>query len=327
MKANLAVQRFDMVGSGFVAPNSGLAGSIDFSGTLASDGKKMRSQGQASAEKLQVIKGGSPAGSPVSLSYAVDYDLSQQNGTIPDAKIGYGKAIARLNGNYRMLGDSLSLKIRMHGTDMPVQDIKSLLPAFGVTLPKGASLEGGVVNADLTAEGPIEKMVTAGSASISKTRLVGFDLAGKMAVVAALAGIKSNPETEIEKFATGIRMSPDGIQVSGLQLIAPALGELTGDGVVGPDQSLDFKMQALLKPSGGLGLSLVRMIRKSGDSLNVPFFVRGTASDPKFVADVRKAADSLLESTFSKQGTQQGQTGAGKLLGDALRDLLQKKKQ
>ena len=327
LKAKLAVQHFDMVGSGFVAPNSGLAGIVDFSGTLVSDGGKVQSNGHAAADKLQVIKGGSPASKPVSLAYSVGYDLAQHSGTLSDARLEYGEAVAHLNGNYQMLGDSLSLKMRMRGSDMPVQDIKTLLPAFGVTLPKGATLEGGVANADLTAEGPIEKMVTAGSANISKTRLIGFDLAGKMAIVAVLAGLKSKPETDIERFASGVRMSPEGIQVKGLQLIVPALGELSGDGVIRPDQSLDFKMRALLKPSGGLGLGLVRLMKGSGGTLTVPFFVRGTASEPKFVADAKKAADSLLESTLSKQGTQGGQTGTNKLLGDALRDLLQKKKQ
>jgi len=115
-------------------------------------------------------------------------------------------------------------------------------------------------------------------------------------------------------------LTPERIQVSNLILIAPALGELSGEGTISPDQSLDFKMQALLKPSGSLGY-LVK-----GSKLNVPFFVRGFASDPKFVPDVTGAAGSLLESVLSEQSVKEEQPGSGQTLGDALRDLLQKKK-
>jgi hypothetical protein len=202
------------------------------------------------------------------------------------------------------------MKMNLRGTNMPVEDLTALFPAFGITLPKGASLQGGSLNADLTAEGPMEKMVTAGTTEISRTRLVGFDLAGKMSALARLANIQSNQQTEIEKFSSGLRLAPEGIQVSDLQLILPALGELSGAGRIARDQSLDFTMQAMLKPSGGLA--------RLSKGLNIPFSVRGTASDPKFIPDMKKAAGGLLGSATSGQGG-----GAG--LGNTLRDPLKKK--
>ncbi len=323
LAANLAVTHFDLIASGFAEPGSGLAGLFDFSGTVTSDGRQAQSKGNATANKLQVVKGGSPAGQPVSLAYSVGYDLANRRGILSDSKIQYGKAIAHLNGNYEMREDNLFMKMRMRGTNMPVQDIAALLPAFGVTLPKGASLQGGLLNADLAAEGPVEKMVTTGTADISKTRLVGFDLAGKMATVAMLAGIQSSQETEIEKFASGMRMAPEGIQVSNLMLIMPALGQLSGAGNISASQSLDFTMRAILKPGGTLGAGLTRLVK--GGTLNVPFFVRGTASDPKFVPDVKNAASGLLESVISGQGGKEGGS-TGESLGNTLRDLFKKKK-
>ncbi len=324
LTADLAVTNFDLVASGFVEPDAGMAGLLNFSGVLTSDGRQAQSKGRATADRLLLVKGGAPANRPVSLDYSLNYGLADHKGSLSDAKIQYGKAIAHLNGNYEMREDNLAMKMRLRGQDMPVQDLTGLLPAFGVTLPKGASLQGGTLNADLTAEGPMEKMVTTGTADVAKTRLVGFDLAGKMATVATLAGIQSNQETEIEKFASGVRMTPQGIQVSDLLLIAPALGELSGAGRVGADQSLDFTMRAMLKPGGALGAGLTRLVK--GGTLNVPFFVRGTASDPKFVPDVKKAAGGLLESVISGQGTKEGQSDTGTTLGNALRDLLKKKK-
>ncbi len=318
--AALAATHFNLVSSGFVAPDSGIGGLIDFSGNLDSNGRLLQSKGNARVDKLQLVKAGSPAAQPVSLQYAVNYDLTSQTGTINEANAAYGNAIAHLNGHYNMRGNSLHLMMRMQGTEMPVQDLKTLLPAFGVILPKGASLEGGVLNADLTTEGSIEKMTTTGTAEISNTRLSGFDLAGKMAALTSPGQIKSISVTEIQKLASSMRLTPERIQVSNLILIAPALGELSGEGTISPDQSLDFKMQALLKPSGSLGY-LVK-----GSKLNVPFFVRGFASDPKFVPDVTGAAGSLLESVLSEQSVKEEQPGSGQTLGDALRDLLQKKK-
>jgi hypothetical protein len=177
---------------------------------------------------------------------------------------------------------------------------------------------------NLTSEGPIEKMVIAGTVDLSKTRMTGFDLAGKMATVATLAGIKPSAETEIERLASTVRMSPEGIQISSLQLIVPALGELAGDGKIGPDQSLDFKMQAQLKPTQGVAAGLLQLTK--GRPLDVPFFVRGTASEPKFVPDTKNAAKGILSSVVSGKSSQQGQgqPNAGKAI-DALRRLFKVK--
>jgi AsmA protein len=324
LAADLAVTHLDLVESGFVLRDSGLAGLLDFNGTVSSDGKKAESKGRATIEKLQVAKGGSPASQPVLLNYLVDYDLANRKGALAEAKMEFGKAMARMNGNYEMRESGLALNVKLRGADMPVQDLTGLFPAFGVTLPRGASLQGGILNADLTAEGPVEKLTTSGTANVSGTRLVGFDLAGKMAAVALLAGIKSNQETEIEKFASDMKMTPEGIQVTNLLLVVPSLGRLSGAGSIAADQSMNFTMQALLKPSGGIGAGLARLSK--GDELNVPFFIRGTASDPKFVPDVKNAARSLLGSVLSQKGSDDSQKKTGDILGNALRGLLKKKK-
>lgn len=326
LEADLTVARLDLVASGVVPPDSGLAGVFDFKGAVTSDGSLITSKGHASAEKLQVLKGGSPADKPVSLDYAVTYDSVNKNGTVHDTRIGFGKAFAALAGNYEMQENGLLLKMKLNGTNMPVQDLTGLLPAFAVTLPKGSSLRGGTLNAVLAAEGPVDKLMASGTADVMGTRLVGYDLSGNMAAVAALVGIKSSIETEIEKFASSMKMTPDGIEVSNLLMILPSLGRMTGEGKIAADQSLDFTMQALLKPSGG-GLTggLARLTK--GNELTVPFLIRGTASDPKFVADTKNAARSLLGSALSDQGSGKKQEEKVNAINKALRNLLKKKKQ
>jgi AsmA protein len=324
LATNLNITHFNLIGSGFVPPDSGLAGILDFSGSMTSNSGQVQSKGHATANKLQIVKAGSPAGHPISLDYVVDYDLARQSGTLSEAKVQYGKAIAGLNGKFEIQQDNTILNMKLRGTDMPVQDLAALLPAFGVILPRGATLQGGVLNTSLTAEGPIDKLVTSGTAEISKTRLTGFDLGGKMAALATLAGIKSSQDTEIERFTTSMRMNPEGIQVSDLLLVMPALGELTGTGMISPDQSLDFAMRAMLKPSGGIGAGLARLT--GGGAITLPFFVRGSSSDPKFVPDVKNAAKGLLGSALGGQSSKDGQSGTNDVLGDTLRGLFKKKK-
>ncbi len=325
---SITMNRLDLIASGFIEPGSGLAGVIDFDGSLASDGKDLRSQGRAKAERLQIIKTGSPTAKPVSLEYSVVQSLKDQTGVLNDAKIEFGKAVAHLSGTYDAHGESTILKAKVRGDNLPAQDLEALLPAIGVTLPKGSTLEGGMVNADLMAAGPIENLVTTGTIGIVNTRLAGFDLGSKMATVASLAGIKPSSVTEIEKFASQLRLAQDGVQADSLDLVVPALGELTGKGKVGASNSLDFTMMARLKTGGSVVGSLSKLAGvKTGNELAVPFFIRGTTSDPKFVPDTKGVATGLLDSVLKGKGQTTGDNTQGQSLGDTLRGLFKKKKQ
>jgi AsmA protein len=326
-EAEMDLTRLDLVASGFIEPDAGLSGIIDFNGSLNSDGKQIQGNGRAKAEKLQVVKSGAPAGKPVSFDYALSHNLKDQTGVLSKTTIGFGKATAHLNGSYDLRGESTAVKMKLRGENMPADDLEAMLPALGVTLPKGATLQGGTLNADLTAEGPMEKIATTGTIAISNTRLAGYDLGAKMATVATLAGIKPSSVTEIEKFASELRVAPDGIQLSSLSLIVPALGELTGNGIVGANYSMDFKMVAKLKTSGGVIGSLTRLTGvKGGNDLSVPFFIRGTTSDPKFIPDAKGVASGLLDSALSGRGAKSGDNTSGQSLGDTLRGLFKKKK-
>jgi hypothetical protein len=78
-------------------------------------------------------------------------------------------------------------------------------------------------------------------------------------------------------------------------------------------------MRALLKPSGGVVGGLTKLT--GGNALNLPFFIRGTASDPKFVPDTKHAATSILGSVLSGKD---GKSGTGTSVGDTLRGLFKK---
>lgn len=318
----MEVKEFDLIASGFVPAGSGLGGVVDYSGRLTSDGRKVVSSGRAAVEKLQVIRSGAPAGRRISLDYKALYDLVRREETVEKAKLVCGKAVAFLTGGYVLQGDRTVVDLRLAGRDMPVDDLIPLLPAFGVALPRGASLQGGFLTARLAGKGPLEKMAITGDVEISRTRLVGFDLSGRMgAMMTTLAGLRSRRETDIERLASTFRMAPEGIRVNSLTLIMPELGQLTGDGAIDNRQMLDFRMTAQLKPGGPLGVGLSRLV--GGGALSVPFFVRGSAADPKFVPDAKKLGGSLLDSTFG--GADRGGSDAGAIR-DTIRGLFGKKK-
>jgi AsmA protein len=325
--AKISLTGLNPIEAGFLTRDSGLAGVIDFEGTASSDGKFMESKGKATAEKIRIVKTGSPAGRPVSVLYQVRHNLKSQTGVLTGTEVDIGKAVAHLGGTYEMRGDSTYLRMKLEGENMPAQDLEALLPAIGATLPKGASLQSGTLNVDVAAEGPVEKLVSAGTVGVSNARLAGFDLGGKVAAVAKLAGFKSSPATEIEKFASELRLEPEGIRVSSLTLIVPALGELTGTGTIGANNELDFRMLVKVATSEGVLGGVARLAGlKGGGVMSVPFLVRGTTSDPSFAPDVKGMAGSLVDSLTGK-GAQPGQGQPAKSLGDALKNLFGKKKQ
>ncbi len=319
LDASFTLAHFDIVGSGFVDSSSGLGGLLDFNCTFTSDGRQAQATGHASVERLQLVKAGLPAGRPVALDYALGYDLRNQSGVLEDTRVTYDKAVAHLDGHYDLRGDAIVLNMKLRGEGMPVQDLEALLPAAGIVLPRGSSLQGGTLTVNADTEGPIEHLVTTGTFDLSGTRLTGYDLGAQLATVASLAGLKAGPSTDIEKLASEVRLTPEGIKLSGFTLIAPALGQLTGDGTVGSNRSLDLKLLARVSATQGFAASLARLA--ASDSLSVPFFVRGTTEDPKFVPDLKGAAGGLLGSPSGKEGS-----AAENALGGVLKGLFGKKK-
>jgi AsmA protein len=311
-EAAFGLTNFDLLASGFVSPSAGLAGLINLDCSLASDGKQARTKGQAHAEKLKLAKGGVPSGKAITLDYSLHHDLKSQSGVLDEAKVTCDRAITQLSGRYDISGNDVILIMKLRGKEMPVQDLAALLPAAGVILPRGASLQAGTLNIDASTEGSIESLVTTGSVDLSKTRLEGYDLGSKIAKVASLAGFNASPVTDIEKLASGVRVTAEGIRLSEISLDVPSLGQLAGNGIVNSDQSLDFKMVARLKTTGSIAGGLARLA--GGDTLSIPFLIQGTAEDPKFVPDLKGAAGSLLDA---------GKSGS---LGKAIQDLFGKKK-
>lgn len=286
LDAKVTVQKMNLAQSGFIDPAAGISGIADFDGTVTSDGHEAKTNGTLKATNLQVVKKGSPAGRPVQVTYTVNFDLAKETGTIPQGEITMGKAVAHLTGTYDAHGQVTSVKLKIIGQNMPVDDLEAMLPALGVVLPPKSQLKGGVLNTAMNVEGPVDKLVTVGNVKMENTTLANFNLGSKMSAISALSGKTSTGnDTTIQNFSSNVRVAPDGTKADDINLTVPSIGVVTGAGVVSPANELAFKLSANL---GGMGA--------------VPFTVQGTTSDPKFMPDVKGMASGLLKNALGGQG-------------------------
>ena len=332
LDAKLTLKHVDLGATGFVDPGSGIGGTLDFDGQVKSDGHHLHSSGNAKADGLRVVKGGQPAKQPVALDYKSDYALDSENGTI-NANLHTGNSLTNASGTLNAKGEDTLANLKIVGKNMPVNDVVGLLPAFGVVMPSGATLQGGNINMDLTAEGPLDRLVINGPLNITGTHLSGYNLGSKLGAIAAFTGNKGSTDTLIQTFSSALRVAPEGIKADNILLDVPSLGTLTGNGVIAGDNSLDFKM--LLKPSGGAGnmLGSLTGLSASAQGKGLPFLIEGKTSNPVFRPALGGAvAGSLQDSLLGAVGGNKGKTDAqGQQkqkpdLKDALGGLFGKKK-
>jgi AsmA protein len=340
--AKLEVTSLDLASTGFVDAASGLGGLLDLTANLASQNGQAETKGSVKLSKALLVAGGSPAGVPVTVDFDTKYDLRKNTGVLEPSTVKIGSAAAHLSGTYETGGDATVVKMKVDAKDMPAKDLQAFLPALGINLPKGASLQAGTLNADLNLAGPTSKMVTTGSVGLFNGKLAGFDLGAMMSPVAALAGVKSGKDLEIQKLTTDLRVAPEGLKADDFIAVIPSVGNLSGAGTVDSKNNLDFKMAATLTSALGDVASPVSSVGgmlgkatgggngcKSGTT--VPFQIQGTTANPKFIPDVGGLAAGMLKSQLGCVGGlgASGAKDAGKAPVDAVKGLggLFKKKQ
>jgi AsmA protein len=330
MDAKITLSHVDLGATGFVDPSSGLGGTLDFDGRVKSDGRKIHSEGKAKAAGLRVVKGGQPAKQPVALDYKSDYALDSETGTI-DANLHAGNSLTNASGTLNDKGEDMLANLKIQGKNMAVNDVEGLLPAFGVVLPSGASLQGGTINMDLTAAGPLDRLVINGPLNISGTHLNGYNLSSKLGALAAFTGNKSGSmDTLIQTFSSGLRVAPEGIRADNIVLDVPSMGMLTGNGVIASNNALDFKMVLKLSGNANSLLGSLTGISASAQSQGLPFLIQGTTSNPVFRPALGGAMKGNLQDTLTQalQGNKtdaQGQNQQKPDLKGVLGGLLNKK--
>lgn len=314
LDAKLKVSSLNLASTGFLDPSAGLGGLLDLDATLQSQNGSAETKGNAKLSKALLIAGGSPSSVPVNVDFSTKYNLQKNTGVLNPSTFSIGKATARLVGTYETAGDATSVNVKLNGKDMPASDLQSFLPALGINVPKGASLQEGTLSTDLNITGPTNKLVTTGNVGLFSAKLAGFDLGSKMSAISSLAGIKSGKDLDIEKLTTNLRMAPDGLKADNFIAVVPSMGNLAGGGTIDSKNNLDFKMAATLTSAlGAVGSpvstagGLIGKLAGGGSSscksgTTVPFLIQGTTSEPKFVPDVGGLAASMLKSQLGCVG-------------------------
>ena len=321
LDASIKIEHMDLGTTGFLDPSSGMAGVMDHTGTVKSDGRTLHAEGTASFDKLKVVKSGQPARQPVKLDYATDYNFQRQAGELTRGNLRTGSSTAKLSGTYNTRGDSTVVNMKLRGDNLPVSDVQGVLPAFGVVLPPGSRLEGGTASANLALQGPLDRLVTTGPVSVNNTRLAGFNLGSKMSALSALAGIRTGADTVIQSMSSNLRVAPEGIRADNLNLVLPEIGTMTGAGTIGSNSALNFRMVAKLINGGGLVGGMGQMLGMGQQPGTIPFLIQGTTASPIFVPDLAGQMGNTMGAPA------QGAQGVGGILGGLLGGQQQQQQQ
>jgi AsmA protein len=335
LNATIDVQHLDLAASGgFLSPSSGIAGLVDFNGLLTSDGKQMSSKGTVKTTKLKLSAAGSPSTVPVNVDYDADYQLKPQTGALKQGDIHVGKALARLTGAFNVAGETASVGMKLNGQAMPVPDLEGVLPAVGVTLPSGAALKTGSLDANLAINGPVDRLVITGPINLTNGTLAGFSLSSKLGALGSFTGLgggNKSSDTVIQSLTANVRVEPAGTHAQNLNLVVQGVGTITGDANVDAAGKLDCKMVAHLAGAMG-GVSQIASLPfggggKGGSGGGIPFRITGTTSNPIFVPDVAGMAQGMATGgAASMLNGGKGATGAAGGAAGALGGLLDKKK-
>ena len=346
LDAKIHVENLNLASTGFLDPSLGLGGIVDMDSTVTSANGAASTNGSLKLSKALLVAGGSPAGVPATVDFSTKYDLQKNTGVLNPSTIKIGGATSNVNGTYSTAGDATVVDMKIVSNGMPARDLQNFLPAIGVNIPKGASLTAGTLSDNLTVKGPTNRLVTDGTLALANGKLAGFDLGSKMSAISALTGLKTGSDLIIEKMSTNVHMAPDGLRADNFNAVLPSLGSMVGAGTVDAKNNLDFKMAATLTGgavgaigSGGtaaagglLGAALggSKSSNCKGSGTTIPFLIKGTTSDPKFIPDAGGVAAGLLKSTLGCTGTAGNTTtqpkNATDAISGALGGLLKKKK-
>lgn len=321
-ETSLDLENFDAAASGFIDPSSGIAGVLTFTGNLSSDGQKVSSKGKLQANNVQLVAGGSPAKKPVEVDYDADYALKPGSGTVTQGDVHIGAALAHLTGTFSTAGQSASVQMKLDGQNMPAADLVAMLPALGVTLPSGASLQSGNLSANLTITGPVDRLVTSGHVNLADGKLTGFDLGSKLGALSSFAGVPKGSDTVIQTLSSDVRVAPEGIRTDNVNLVVPSIGSITGSGTISPKQELDYKMVAKLSNTASPLGGIAKIASAGSSSGGIPLKIQGTTSNPSFVPDLSGMTSGITKGIASAPSQI---PGAGNL-GGALGGLFGKKK-
>lgn len=284
-EAKLQVEQLDLGGSGYFGQGSDIAGTAKLNATLRSDGRATHIEGDATAENLRLMRSGNAMRPEARLTFAADYDRNSEFGRLTQGDVRIGKGRIGLSGSFDLRNTPAVVQMTADAQKFPMTEVQQILPALGLALPGGASLQDGTAATTMTISGPLNRLVISGPLRLADVTVSGFDLGSNLKAVATLAGIHTGRDTRIESLTCNYRVAPEGIAASDMDASIAGLGTLSGGGTIAVNRALDFRMTARLSQGGGLFGALLKRA-KAGQLDTVPFRITGTTTDPRFTPDV-----------------------------------------
>jgi AsmA protein len=269
----------------YLGAASGIDGVADLDAKLASQQGVVKAQGTLKASKLKLAKAGTPAQMPVTLDFVADYDLSRNQVRIDEGDLHMGGSVAHITGSVDARGAPV-LNLNVNEPSLAAADLNKLLPAAGVSLPSGVSLQSGALTANITVNGPAQQMVINGPVHGANVRLSGFDLGGKFAAIGPLAGIRTGSNTDIQVLDAKVQVAPGGTRLDGINAVIVGAGTIVGQGTIAPNNALDFHLAVKLANAGGAIGGLAQMAGLVNLKSAIPVHVTGTTSNPSFNPDL-----------------------------------------
>jgi AsmA protein len=319
--ANITVKHFDPVAAGVVQKSQGISMLADITAQVTSDGQTLTSNGTVHAARLQLVADGSPAPSPVDITYTLNHNLESRSGQINDLGIATGGVTVHVNGTYSMKSPQTTLALHLAAPNLPIDQVEALLPAFGVRLPSGSRLQGGTLTANLSINGPATAPIISGPVQVDNTRLAGFDLSSKIGGLKPVSG--SQGGTQIQTLRADVNSSSQGTRIDNLYASVPLLGTATGAGTIAPGGGLNFQVVARLNTTSGVGGQALGGLSAAGGLLGqavstaaadgIPIHITGTTSNPVIQADLskllQKNAGNLLKQELLGKGNNKPNAG------------------
>ena len=322
LSTTLSLKHFDPVAAGLVRASQGISMLADITGQVTSNGQSLTSNGTVHAARLQLVANGSPTPNPVDITYAVDHNLDARTGQINDLGINTGGVTVHVNGTYAMTGQQTTLALHLAAPNLPINQVEALLPAVGVRLPSGSSLQGGTLTANLAITGPATAVTISGPVQVDNTRLAGFDLSSKIGGLKPVSG--SQGGTQIQTLRANVNSSPQGTRIDNLYTSVPQLGTATGAGTISPGGGLNFQVVAKLNTNSGALAGLASAGGLLGQAVStaaangIPVHITGTTTNPVIQADLnqllQKNAGNILKQQILGNGSSNGKTNLGNVL-------------
>jgi AsmA protein len=314
LNATINLKHFDPVAAGVLQANQGISMLADITAKVTSNGQSVTSNGTVNAARLKLAVNGSPTPNPVNIAYTVNHNLDARTGQINDLSINTGGVAVHVNGTYSMTGPQVTLALHLSAPNLPINQVEALLPAAGVRLPSGSSLQGGTLTANLEITGPANAPTISGPVQVDNTTLAGFDLSSKIGGLKPVAGSKGG--TQIQTVRANVNSSPQGTRIDNLYASVPQLGTATGAGSVSPQGALNFQVVAKINANSSalsgltsVGGAALGQAVSTAAANGIPVHITGTTSSPVIQADLnqllQKNAGNILKQQILGNGNKQ----------------------